>query len=174
MPKKNSAVRRRKNEKMQIRIFTLPLTPDSQQMEELNHFLRANKVIDVRKELAMAGGSSCWTFCVTYMQETQPLPFAKEGKAARVDYKEVLEEDAFKRFSAMRKVRKDIADKDAVPAYAVFTDAELAELAKADNVTPALLQSIPGIGKKKVEKYGTVFCEMLKTIGDETAGVSDR
>ncbi len=159
---------------MQIKIFTLPLVPDNQQTEELNHFLRASKVIDIRKELAMMEGNSCWTFCVTYMQEAQLPPFAKEGKNVRIDYKEVLDEGAFMRFSTMRKIRKEIADNDAIPAYAVFTDAELAELAKTDILTPNSLLSIPGIGKKKVEKYGVAFCDRLKTIDNETAGVSDR
>ena len=34
---------------MQIKIFTFPLLPDAKDVEELNHFLRANKVIDIRK-----------------------------------------------------------------------------------------------------------------------------
>lgn len=122
----------------------------------------------------MVDGNSCWTFCVTYIQDAQSLPVVKEGKSARVDYKEVLDEDAFGRFALMRKVRKEIADNDAVPAYAVFTDAELAELAKTGNeVTPALMQTISGIGKKKVEKYGVMFCDRLKNIDDEAAGVSN-
>ena len=37
---------------MQIQILTLPLLPDPSQLEELNHFLRSHKIIDVRKELA--------------------------------------------------------------------------------------------------------------------------
>lgn len=37
---------------MQIRIFTIPLGAEVSLVEELNHFLRANKVIDVKRELA--------------------------------------------------------------------------------------------------------------------------
>lgn len=33
--------------------------PDAAQTEEINHFLRSHKVIDVRKELAQIG--SVWT-----------------------------------------------------------------------------------------------------------------
>lgn len=29
--------------------------------EEMNHFLRANKVVDIKKELAMLDGNSCWS-----------------------------------------------------------------------------------------------------------------
>ena len=37
---------------MQIKIFNIPIGAEDTQMEELNHFLRANKIIDVKRELA--------------------------------------------------------------------------------------------------------------------------
>lgn len=112
----------------------MPLAASDGQVEEMNHFLRANKIIDIRKELAMVDGNSCWTFCITYMQGVPSAAAAVEGKSGKVDYKEILDEETFKRFSLMRKVRKTIADNDAVPAYAVFTDAVLATLAKLNNL----------------------------------------
>lgn len=159
---------------MQIHILTLPLLPDPSQIEELNHFLRSHKIIDVRKELAQSAGNACWTFCITYVQDQQSLNSNKSSKE-RIDYKEVLDEKSFNIFSLMRKVRKELADKDAVPAYAVFTDAELAEMAKAEQpVGLDLMASIPGIGKKKIEKYGSAFCSLMETIENETNGTSDR
>lgn len=29
--------------------------------EEMNHFLRANKVVDIKKELAMLDDNNCWS-----------------------------------------------------------------------------------------------------------------
>ncbi|GEM_PF-4109076 len=58
---------------MQIKIFTLPVLADIKDMDELNLFLRANKVIDIRKELAMVDGNHCWTFCITYMPSAHPV-----------------------------------------------------------------------------------------------------
>ena len=158
---------------MQVQIFTLPLMPEAAEMEEMNHFLRAHKVIDVRKELVQVGGSAFWTFCVTYTQDAPSLSDARETKG-KVDYRKVLDGESFDRFYIMRKVRKELAEKDAVPAYAVFTDAEMAEVAKAgDVISEALLASVPGIGKKKVEKYGAEFCKRYKEIADETGGKPD-
>lgn len=146
-------------------------------MEEMNHFLRANKIIDIKKELAMLDGNSCWTFCITYLQDNRPAdaPTAnsKSGSGTKVDYKEVLDTETFERFSAFRKLRKQIAESEAVPAYAVFTDAELAEIAKLKELTLAALQSIPGIGKKKVEKYANTFIANQKEETDETNGQLD-
>lgn len=162
---------------MQIKIFTIPVVADDRDVEELNLFLRSHKIIDVRRELTQANDNNCWTFCVTYLPETNIQPTAKtDGKRAdKIDYKEVLAPEVFERFARMRKLRKEIADSEAVPAYAVFTDAELAEIAKLDVLDTANMLKIPGIGKKKVEKYGNAFClaERAQLEGDETSRLSD-
>lgn len=156
---------------MQIKIFSIPIGGDESATEEMNHFLRANKIVDIRKELATVGGNSCWTFCITYILNNNPQA-VKSGEN-KIDYKEVLSPNVFERFSALRKLRKQIAENDAVPAYAVFTDAELAEIAKLDNLTLSALQSIPGIGKKKVEKYGNILVNAELQSNNETSGAPD-
>lgn len=67
---------------MQVQIFTLPLMPEAAEMEEMNHFLRAHKVIDVRKELVQMGGSAFWTFCVTYTQGAPSLSDASSPQSS--------------------------------------------------------------------------------------------
>ena len=159
---------------MQIKIFSIPIGGDEGMTEEMNHFLRANKIIDIKKELAMLDGNSCWTFCITYLQDARlaESAAARQG-GGKVDYKEVLDAETFERFSAFRKLRKQIAESEAVPAYAVFTDAELAEIAKLKSLTLAAMLRIPGIGKKKVEKYGNTFIANQKEETDETNGKPD-
>ena len=57
----------RQNRKlMQIKIFTLPLTPTEEQTEELNRFLRGHRVIDLKRELATIDGNMVWTFCILF------------------------------------------------------------------------------------------------------------
>ena len=160
---------------MQIKIFTVPVVTDERDLEELNHFLRSHKVIDVKREITQYNGNGCWTFCITYMSDNHTVsPRDSEGKQKKIDYKEVLEPAAFDRFAHMRKLRKEIAERDAVPAYAVFTDTELAEMAKKEQLTKNAIESIPGIGKKRAEKYGLEFCQMGQTAqSNEAEGTSD-
>lgn len=80
-------------------------------------------------------------------------------KKARVDYREVLDESTFKRFSQLRQIRKKVAQEDGVPAYAVFTDEELAALARVPKLTAEAMQSVKGIGEKKLARYGRFFVE---------------
>ena len=160
---------------MQIKLFSIPIGADDTATEEMNHFLRANKIIDIKKELALLDGNSCWTFCVTYMLSTRPLDVesVRQKSSNKVDYKEVLAPEAFERFSLFRKIRKQIADSEAIPAYAVFTDAELAELAKLPELTIVAIQKIPGIGKKKIEKYASMFVTNQSNQADEAHGTFD-
>jgi superfamily II DNA helicase RecQ len=84
-----------------------------------------------------------------------------DSSKKRVDYKEKLDEATFKKFSVLRVLRKQIAAKDAVPAYMVFTDEELAALAKLSVITKQEMLKIKGIGDKKVEKYGEQMISAL-------------
>jgi len=155
---------------MQIKIFTYSLMPDVQQEEELNLFLRSHKVVDVRREMGLMNGNNVWTFCVTYLADNGVV--ASTAKGGKIDYREVLDEPTFKVFSQLRKIRKTIADEEAVPAYAIFTDAELAELSKLEALTLEKMQSVPGIGKRKLEKYANRIITKMNNMPNETSGVS--
>ena len=62
----------------------------------------------------------------------------------------------------MRAIRKQLAQNEGVPAYAVLTDVEMAELAKVEPLTHAAMGKIKGIGSKKLEKYGHHFLPQNK------------
>lgn len=160
---------------MQIKLFTIPIGSDERLIEEMNYFLRTNKIVDVRKELAMLDGNGCWTFCVTYIQSSRPAETdnVKSVGNGKVDYKDILDAAVFEKFSIYRKIRKQIADNEAIPAFAVFTDAELAEMAKLNPITLTAMEKIPGIGKKKIEKYGNAFIPNESMKANETSGSLD-
>ena len=129
---------------MQIKIFTIPIGMEESRIDELNHFLRANKVVGVRKEVVVNGSGGCWTFCITYLDGVKQAGNTEIKRSDKIDYRDVLGADEFRRFSDFRKIRKQLAEQEAVPAYAIFTDAELAEIAKLDQVTREHLIHFPG------------------------------
>lgn len=146
---------------MQIKLFTIPLFGNEEAVEEMNKFLRGNKVVDISKSLVQQGDVSYWSFCVTYLLGAPPKIQQSGEKKEKVDYKQVLGEAEFARFALLRTLRKQLAEADAVPAFAVFTDAELAEMAKMQELTAKSLLSINGVGEKRVEKYGEPLCKLL-------------
>lgn len=141
---------------MQIRIFTISVLDNQAQTDELNAFLRGQKVLTVEQQIVTVSNQPFWSFCVKYIPQGNP---ASAEKATKVDYKEVLDADSFAVFATLRTIRKQLAEQDAVPAYAVFTDSELAEIAKLDSIDETTIRKIPGIGQKKIEKYGRTLCE---------------
>ncbi len=138
---------------MQIRIFTIPIFGGEALAEDMNTFLRSKKVLQVDQQLANHGQSSAWCFCVRYVEDNSPFRGARE----KVDYKEVLDAETFERFSIYRKIRKEIADDEGIPAFSVFTDQELSEMAKIKDLSGASMKAVKGIGEKKIEKYGRFF-----------------
>lgn len=136
---------------MQIRIFAIAIPGGEQINEEMNLFLRSKKVLSVEQQFVQNAQGAFWCFCVKYLDEIA------ERERAKVDYRQVLDDESFKRFSRMREIRKQLALEEAIPAYAIFTDEELASLAKIEYLTPAAMKRVKGVGEKKVEKYGSHF-----------------
>jgi superfamily II DNA helicase RecQ len=158
---------------MQIRLFTIPAFEGAQLMEEMNAFLRNHRVLEVREEFFSTEQGAYWCFSIRFISSSA-LPSATGRNREKIDYKNVLDAAAFKLFSELRACRKEIAQEEAVPAYAIFTDAELAKIAQLEELQPEKLDSIPGIGKKKVEKYGTQMIQRHnKNHGNEKSGKSD-
>ena len=143
---------------MQLRFFTVPCIGGEQIEAELNKFLASKKVLSVDRQVVNYNGTPCWACCVSYLQSSDN--FTLESKRSeKVDYKVVLSPESFEKFSRMRVIRKQLAENDAVPSYSVFTDAELAEMTKLNVLDTASLHTIKGIGVKRIEKFGTLFCE---------------
>ncbi|MBR1808210.1 MAG: HRDC domain-containing protein [Paludibacteraceae bacterium] len=128
----------------------------------MNSFLRGQKVLTIDKQQVCLGQQAFWTFCITYLPQNTAYTNSPTPKQGKVDYKEILDVETFAVFSCLRSIRKQLAEADAVPAYAVFTDSELAEIAKLEELEPDKIKTIQGIGQKKVEKYGVSLCEKYK------------
>jgi ATP-dependent DNA helicase RecQ len=67
-------------------------------------------------------------------------------------------------FEALRRLRKEIADRDGVPPFVVFTDATLVEMAALRPGDEGALLEITGVGQRKLERYGAAFLEVLRSL----------
>jgi ATP-dependent DNA helicase RecQ len=65
-------------------------------------------------------------------------------------------------FERLRELRKKLADERGVPAYIVFGDTTLRELARAYPTRLSELGGITGIGEKKRAEYGEAFTEAIE------------
>lgn len=72
------------------------------------------------------------------------------------------DEDAFQ---TLRTLRKEIADREGVPAYIVFNDKVLREMVARRPATGAELLDVPGVGPAKLERYGDRFLAAVAALG---------
>lgn len=146
---------------MKIKIINVLLSDDGTMQSELDKFLSMNRVLDVEQHFFVNGNVSGWSFCIKYIVSNQ-----SSFTNGKIDYKKVLSEEQFEIFIKLREIRKHIAAKEATQAYIVFTDEELANIARLPEIELGKLITIKGIGEKKLSKYGkpllAVYNEMVK------------
>jgi ATP-dependent DNA helicase RecQ len=66
-------------------------------------------------------------------------------------------------FDRLRALRRELADKENVPAYIVFSDAVLREMARRKPHTESELLALPGVGPMKLARYGKAFLGLLSS-----------
>jgi ATP-dependent DNA helicase RecQ len=65
-------------------------------------------------------------------------------------------------FLALKALRKRLADARGIPAYIVFNDRALREMAERRPATDDELLEISGVGPAKLARYGAAFLELLR------------
>jgi len=142
--------------------FRVPAMHPEPWQTELNRYLQNRRVVSVEKHF----DDGAWHFCVESHPAGDPEP-AGNTRPGRVDYKEVLEPEQFTRYLKLREWRKNRAAIQNVPGYSIFTNAQLAEIARLEEVSKSALGGIAGIGEKRLEHYGD---EIVNVMRDEKDG----
>ena len=65
-------------------------------------------------------------------------------------------------FAMLKDLRKKVAKQKGVPAYAVFQESSLEQMATVYPVTLEELQQVQGVGAGKARKFGKEFVELIK------------
>ncbi|MEO6280373.1 DNA helicase RecQ [Roseateles sp.] len=93
-------------------------------------------------------------------------PRGKAGRAStgkpKVDPALGLDAEAQDRFEALKAWRSEVAKEHGLPAYVIFQNTTLAEMARQVPGDLTELGEISGVGAKKLEAYGT---EILRVLG---------
>lgn len=158
---------------MQFKFFTVPGNGDDSDAERLNAFLRAHRVLSVRTEFVGRHDGPYWAVAVEYLDRDSTGQVTSGGKN-RVDYREVLSETDFAQYSRLRELRKEIAAREAVPVYTIFTNDQLAEMVTGKVSSKTGLARITGVGKARIDSYGDEFLRLLSGGQCETGQSSDR
>ncbi|MBT3046709.1 MAG: DNA helicase RecQ [Candidatus Thiodiazotropha sp.] len=90
-------------------------------------------------------------------------------RAKQIDAAEVGDAD-HALWQALRALRLELAQAQGVPAYVVFHDATLMEMAERRPRDRQQLAMISGVGDHKLARYGDAFLRVLRDIPDEGQG----
>lgn len=153
---------------MRFHFLTIPaFDPDAAQ-DALNAFCAQHRIVASERHFVDRGVDSFWAVCVTWV-EGSAAAFPAQGKRDRVDYREVLGEADFAVYSELRRLRKQLAEREGVPAYAIFTNEQLAAMVQRRVATAQALGAIEGVGEARVVNFGDVFLATLARLLPEVA-----
>ena len=141
---------------MPFHLFQFPL-PCHGDLDELNRFLAGHRVVSVRERIVESSGAALLVFVVETVG--QPEPRAGRG---RVDYRDELDADDFELFRKLRDVRKTLSEAEGVPLFAVFSNAQLADMARRRCTSRAELAAIEGVGDARIDRYGEALLKVLQ------------
>jgi len=91
--------------------------------------------------------------------ETEPDYKREAGKTTGASLSFDVDEELL---NALKKLRKEIASEEAVPAYIVFSDASLRDMCRKKPVSLVQFSGVNGVGRFKLEKYGEAFTELIR------------
>ncbi len=102
---------------------------------------------------------------VTTLRDRTPITLTKpidlptktktKGRAGDIECDETL-------FDDLRDVRKTLADERNVPAYVIFSDVALREMARSYPTTPGEFRRIPGVGEQKLRDFSEPFLAAIR------------
>lgn len=150
---------------MQIKTFKIPLGDNGGAEEELNKFLRSHRVLKVERAFCLEG-SGYLAVCVEYMEGNMVSDNVNTSGRSRRDYAKELSEDEQKRFELFKAKRRKLATEKSLPAYMIFTDAELVTLLKYPHLNIENVMDVPGVQKSRLKDYGAYFVN-LQEASDE-------
>lgn len=88
---------------------------------------------------------------------TKPVAIAE--KKARSRRGEIACDERL--FEQLRRLRKEIADSRNVPAYVIFGDVTLREMAREYPTTENAFSNLTGVGSKKLDEFGAPFMDAI-------------
>jgi len=149
---------------LKYQIFFIPAIDGEANAAELNRFYSQHRVVEVEKHFVNNGHDSFWSFCVGYLDTDN-----RKGAnlRSRIDYREILNEADFAVYAKLRTVRKQLAEADGVPPYAVFTNEQLATMVTEKIKSKNAMKAIDGVGDTRIAKYAdAMLAELLATESD--------
>lgn len=109
-------------------------------------------------QLTETGRDALRTRCPITLTKPMARPATRPRRrtSGAIDCDEIL-------FEHLRRFRKTLADERHVPAYVIFGDVTLREMARRYPTSLSAMESITGLGTKKLAEFGQLFADAIET-----------
>ena len=154
---------------MQLKTFRISITSPEQSEGEVNAFLRAHRILSAERHFCPDLGGY-WAILVEYAEDGHADCARPARRRERTSVADELNEAEKVRFERYRKIRYDVSVERGVPAYAVFTDRELAILSRLEELNLEGVKSLKGIAPSHLEDN---LHYLLEGVTDETSREPD-
>ena len=106
-----------------------------------------------------------------YKSKPRPIDLSKESQKKDEDrkdaYRSVLTEESTPLFNLLREWRNEKAKKVGYPAFYMFSNLQLAQIAVKNPETLTQLASVEGVGRVKIKKYGEEILQIVKILKEQ-------
>jgi ATP-dependent DNA helicase RecQ len=110
---------------------------------------------------ALLRGKAAFELRRDHLQAGSRKAKSRAAKPAAVE----LSESARPLFNALKQRRFELAREQSVPAYVIFADRTLIEMAETRPADIRAMNRIHGVGEAKLARYGEVFLEVIRRHG---------
>lgn len=157
---------------MKLRVFTLRLDAATGRFDDadLIAFVDSRDVLSVHEHFFVHEQTPTWALLVSYREIRRP---GERDRAAesRTDWRAELADDARSLYDALRKWRTERSKREGRPPYVLFTNRQMAEIARRRPQTDTALLEIEGIGEAKVRDWAEDVLSVVRAHADAaTAG----
>ena len=119
--------------------------------------LKVNAASVIEMEKLMDSALSSVLYKIGLLNESR----SKAKKLQTDEQIHLSDSDDIRLFEKLRQLRLELSQAEYVPAYVIFHDSTLKEIALRRPLTSEELFQISGIGAKKYEKYGDILLKMV-------------
>lgn len=94
-------------------------------------------------------------------KQNEEYDYAKPGKKRKMHTSDILTTKGLELFERLREVRSDLARKESVPPYIIFSDKTLTDMCIKAPTNKEEMLTVSGVGENKYEKYGEEFLNAI-------------
>ena len=150
----------------------MPAFGGEQEEEELNKFLRSHRILQMERHFVSEQGGY-WAIMVDYTGGDPIAEAPPQGRREKKDPSVELNEEEKMRYNLYRDVRNRIAKEKVVAPYLIFTNEELAILARLPVVNEETVKGIKGILPQHLKDYVQLFFNLIPANNAEESGQLD-